>query len=91
MKIPLIKDIRTFTTMANIYGYTYKNQYCVKSVVFNNRTIEIKINLFSGKIAFKFYIDDISCDLTLDDKKYFLRDIDYLIKWVDIECLKEEL
>ena len=91
MKIAIIKDIRSFLSIAQIYGYVFKNNYCVKTVVYDGQgyVIEIKINLFNGVIEFRFWNDSISDELSIDDKKYLLKDIDYLVKWVDIECIKE--
>ena len=54
------------------------------------RIIQIQINLNTGVISFTSYANNVSFDLTLDDKKYLLKEIDYMVKWVDIECLKEE-
>ena len=89
MKVPVIKDIRSFLTIAKTYGYSFINNYCFKSIVYDTLDfiVEIKINLFNGIISFKSYNKSVAFDLELDDKKYLLKDIDYLVKWIDIDTI----
>lgn len=91
MKVPVIKDVRSFLSVAQIYGYVFKNNYCIKTVIFDYQgyVIEIKINLLNGRIGFIFWNNSISDNsLSLDDKRYLLKDIDYLVKWINIDCLE---
>lgn len=88
MKVPMIKDVRTFLTIAHINGYYFKDKYCYKNIVYGEDCIiEIKINLVNGYISFKTYWNNVSCQLERVDKEYLLKEIDCLIKWVDIECI----
>ena len=86
MKIPIIKDVRTFLTIASINGYIMKGGYCYKNIIYSKDCgIEIKINLNNGYINCKMYWDNIFYEMDDLDKSYHLRDIDYLIKWINIE------
>lgn len=93
MKIAIIKDIRTFLTIARTCGYSFIQNYCIKSIVYDalDCVIDIKINLTNGVISFKAYTNNVSFDLTLEDKQYLLKDINYLVKWIDINGIKEKI
>ena len=87
MKVPVIKDVRAFLSIARINGYTFMSKYCVKNVVYTpiGAIIEIKINMANGIISFGSYVSNITIQLTFDDKINLLKDIRYLIKWTDID------
>ena len=88
MKVPMIRDVRTFLTIAHIKGYYFYDKYCIKNIVYSDDcAIEIKINLVNGYISFKSYFNNVSYNLEKEDKDYLLREIDYLVKWVDIQCI----
>lgn len=93
MKIAVIKDIRTFLTIARTCGYSFIENYCIKSIVYDilDCVIDIKINLNNGIITFMAYTSNVYFDLTMEDKQYFLNDIDYLVKWIDIKGIKEKI
>lgn len=92
MKTPVIKDIRTFLTLARLNGYYFFNNYCAKTIVYDplDCIIQIQINLFTGEIDFKSYVNNVSCELEMEDKRYLLKDIDYLVKWIDVQQIEEE-
>lgn len=83
-KIPILNDIKSFLPIARIYGYTFFKKNCTKTIVYDalDCIIEININLLSGLISFKSYTTNILCTLNNEDKKYLLKDITHLVKWI---------
>ena len=79
-----LKDVRVFLTVAKDSGYRFEGRYCVKQLYYDmNYMVEIKIDLTSGDINISAVTIlsgiDITEELTLEDCKYLLRNIDYLV------------
>lgn len=89
-KIPIISDIKTFLSVARLYGYTFLETYCIKTITYDvlDCIIEININLKSGIIEFKSYTTNKLCTLNMEDKKYFLKNINHLVKWINPDELE---
>ena len=79
-----LKDVRVFLTVAKDAGYRFEGYYCIKQLYYDmNYMVEIKIDLTSGDINISAVTIlswmDITEELTFEDCKYLLRNIDYLV------------
>lgn len=81
--IPKLRSIKTFLPIARLYGYSFINHRCTKTIIYDvlDCIIEININLVSGLIVFKAYASNKTVRLTIADKKYLTKDICHLIEW----------
>lgn len=83
-----ITDVRAFLSVANASGYNLKGDICSKTRYRDSNTdIQIDIDLLSGEInayAFEFIDEErlmqIKTPLDEHEIRWWLRDIDYLIK-----------
>lgn len=84
-KVPVLSDIKSFLPLVRVYGYTFFKKNCTKTIVYDalDCIIEINIDLLSGLITFKSYTTNAICTLNNEDKKYLLKDISHLVKWVN--------
>ena len=87
MKYARIKNLREFIPLAVIYGYELYDVYLVKTLYFSpDEEVCVKINVNTGLIQLHHYCNNCELnDLSIDDQKYFLKDIDYLVEWVEID------
>ena len=79
-----LKDIRIFLTVAKDAGYRFEGRYCIKELYYDmDYMVEIKIDLTSGNIDISALTIisgvDITEELTFEDCRYLLRNINYLV------------
>lgn len=85
-----IKNLREFIPIAVISGYNLNRDYLVKEKMLSlDESLFIKINIHNGLITFSHYYTndyldiDITYSLTHEDKIHYLKDIDYLVEWIN--------
>lgn len=79
-----LKDVRVFLTVAKDAGYRFEGRYCIKELYYDmDYMVEIKIDLISGNVDISAVTIlsgvDITKELTYEDCRYLLRNIDYLV------------
>ena len=81
-KQPYISDIKEFLMVAKLFGFTLCQSILRKKVIYpNNSELKIMINLYSGLIVFECFENNILTELSLDDKRYLMREFEHYVDW----------
>ena len=89
--VAYLTNIKDFLLIAKNKGYRLEGDCCVKRLYYDlDCEVEIRINLINGVIDIKSFISfiyngkekfDVTNELSEEDYKYLLKDIDFLVKF----------
>lgn len=81
-KRPYIKDIKEFLMVAKYFGFNlYSNATLRKTLYFKDLDIKIIINLQTSQIRFECFKNNVSAQLSFDDKCYLMRAFEHYVDW----------